>query len=96
MCQLIVTDHRIPADLFFALPPKTGEECVGHNRAKQNLASCREALASLGVDHHSRIHNLNDVIRPDREAVVRWIAAFHCALRTGKVKAETVEAIENC
>ena len=72
--DLIVADHGVAVVARLARPAESPEHVVGRHRPVERAAGRVESVAFLGEDRHPGVHDLHDVIRSDREAVVRRIA----------------------
>ena len=68
--KLIIANYSVAVVRVFAGAAKAFEDCVGSNWAVENFASHLELLTFPGVNRHSRVDDLKDVIWADGEAVV--------------------------
>src|SRR5262249_34887434 len=85
--KLVVADDGISVVVRLACAAESFEYCIGRDRAIQDFARGVELVAFFRVDRHSRIDDLEDMIRPDREAIIRWITERGGALRALKTEA---------
>jgi hypothetical protein len=92
-CQLIVTNYGIAVIARFALSTESGKDRISNDRPVQDLPGRAEALAPLGKDRDPGIYDLENVIRADRETVVRRITHIGFPLWPFEPKPETIEAL---
>ena len=92
--QLVVADDGV-AVVDLPGVSEALEKIVGRNGAVEHLSGRIEARALLGEDRHSRVDDLDDMVRPDRQGVIGRIAEHRLALRSLEALAEAVEADQN-
>jgi hypothetical protein len=73
--KLVISHDRIAIVPGFTRSAESPEHGVVRNRAVQHSAGRVVPLALLREDRETRVHGLHDVIRADREAVIRRVAA---------------------
>src|SRR5262244_1393101 len=94
VCELIVPHHRIAVISRLTCAAEPFEKRVRWSGAIQHLAGRFVTFALLGKDSHPRVDDLEYVIFPDRNAVVRWIAQVGSSLRTFEPYAEPIKAFD--
>src|SRR5580765_1427237 len=93
--KLVEADDAITVIASLTGSAETGPQRIGCAGAVQYFPALFIARTLLGIDRDSRIHDLHNVVRTDREAIVGRIAERRCSIRAFKLCSQPVEAFDH-